>query len=159
NGIDLDALFQRSRIYLDSERYTEAEADLNMVLRFRANSSEAHYLLSKVRLGAGDLTLQKHELGQALKLDPTLLAARIDMSQTLLDSKAAQSALRLLEEAPKEQRNSTLLVLQRNWALLDLGKKDEARKGIDVVLATGEVPEALLQDARLKMEQGNFAAA
>ena len=55
--------------------------------------------------------------------------------------------------------NTISRILERNWALLALGKKEEARKGIDRVLAAGKVPEALLQDAALKVDQKNYAEA
>jgi tetratricopeptide (TPR) repeat protein len=159
NGLDVDALIQRSRIYLNSGKYAEAQADLNQVLHFRSNSAEAHYLLAKVSQGRADSALQKQELGQALKLDPTFLLARVELAQALLASQGAQSALQLLDEAPKDQKLAAPIVLQRNWALLTLGQKAEARKGIDLVLAAGEVPEALLQDATFKLEQKDYAGA
>ena len=55
NGLDTDAMLQRSRLYLSSGKFTEAEADLNHVLHFRSDSAEAHYLLSKVHLGRGEM--------------------------------------------------------------------------------------------------------
>ena len=51
NGLDQDALMRRSRIYLDSGKYAEAEADLNQVLHYHKNSAEAYYLLAKVSQG------------------------------------------------------------------------------------------------------------
>ena len=35
NGLDVDALLQRSRIYLASGKLAEAQTDLNQVLHFR----------------------------------------------------------------------------------------------------------------------------
>ena len=37
--------------------------------------------------------------------------------------------------------NAGSRVVERNWALLALGNKAEARKGIDRVLAAGKVPQ------------------
>ena len=42
---------------------------------------------------------------------------------------------------------------------LALGDKAEARKGVDRVLAAGKVPEVLLQDAAMKLEQKDYAGA
>ena len=55
--------------------------------------------------------------------------------------------------------NAASRILERNWALLALGKKEDARKGIDRVLAAGKVPEALLQDATMKLDQKDYAGA
>jgi len=159
NGLDVDALLQRSRIYLGSGKYTEAQADLNQILHFRSNSAEAHYLLSKVGQALQDTAAQKQELAQVLQLDPGFLDARIDLARLLLANRGAQSALQLLDEAPQDQKRRAAVVVQRNWVLLVLGQNAEARKGIDQVLSVGKVPEALLQDAALKLEQKDYAGA
>ncbi len=159
NGLDTDAMLQRSRLYLASAKYTEAQNDLNQVLHFRNNSAEAHYLLSKVYQGRGEAALQQQELGQALKLDPKLLTIRLELAQTLMASGGAQSTLQLLDEAPQEQKGTVGVVVKRNWALLALGRTAEARKGIDQALSAAKVPEASLQDAVLKLSQKDYAGA
>jgi tetratricopeptide (TPR) repeat protein len=159
NDRDVDALMQRSRIYLGSEKYAEAQADLNQVLHFRPNAAEAHYLLSKVKQGRGEAAMQRQELGEALRVDPSFGAARVELAQALIATGGAQQALELLDQAPREQKNAIPILLQRNLALLALGRTAEARKGIDQVLAAGNVPEALLQDAALKLGQKDFAGA
>jgi tetratricopeptide (TPR) repeat protein len=159
NGLDTDARLQRSRIYLASGKYTEAQADLNEVLHFRNNSAEAHYLLSKVHQGRGETAMQQQELGEALRLDPALLAVRLELAQTLIAGRGAQSALQLLDEAPPDQKGTVSLFVQRNWALMALGQEAEARKGIDKVLSAGKVPEALLQDAILRLSHKDYAGA
>ena len=159
NGLDQDALIRRSRIYLDWGKYTEAENDLNQMLHFRKDSAEAYYLLAKVSQGRANTTKQKQQLQEALNIDPTFLAARIDLARALLASQNAKPALTLLDEAPENQMNTGPLILQRNWALLALGDKEAARKGIDRVLAAGKMPEALLQDGAMKLDQKDYAGA
>jgi tetratricopeptide (TPR) repeat protein len=159
NGMDADARLQRSRIYLASGKLTEAQADLNHVLHFRNDSAEAHYLLSKVRQGRGEIALQEEELGQALRLDPELLAVRIELAQVQTANRSPQAALQLLDEAPAEQRRTLAVVLQRNWALVAMERVADARKGVDQALSAGKVPEALLQDAVLKLGQKDYAGA
>jgi Flp pilus assembly protein TadD len=145
NSVDVDALLQRSRIYLSSQKYAEAEAevDLNQVLHFRKESEdEAHNLLSKVQLGRGKTAMEHQELGEALRLDPTYLAARVDLAKSLITTGGAQSALELISQAPKENQKVIALVVQRNWALLALGQVAEARKGVDELLTAGKIPDA-----------------
>ena len=159
NGLDVDALLQRSRIYLGSGKYDEAKADLIRVLHFRSGSAEAHYLLAKVGQAKEDTASQKQELGEALRADPKYLPARIDLAQLLLANRDWQSTLHLLDETPQDQKGAVAIVTKRNWALLGLDQKAEARKGIDLVLATVKAPEALLQDAVLKFDQKDYAGA
>ncbi len=159
NGLDQDALLRRSRIYLDWGKYTPAEADLNRVLHFHKDSAEAHYLLAKVGQGRANPTMQKRELEEVLRIDPSFLAARIDLARLLLTSRNAQPALTLLDEAPENQMSAAPLILQRNWVLLALGKQTEARKGIDRVLTAGRFPEAILQDGVMKLDQKDYASA
>jgi tetratricopeptide (TPR) repeat protein len=155
----VDALLQRSRIYLGSGKLAEAQADLNQVLHFRSTSAEAYYLLAKVGQAREDAASQKQELGQALRADPNYLAARIELAQLLLADRGALASLQLLDAAPNEQSGTVAVATQRNWALLALGQRTEARKGIDHVLSTAKVPEALVQDAALKLDQKDYTGA
>ena len=159
NALDTQALLQRSRIYLGSKKFNEAQNDLNQVLHYQSQSAEAHYLLAQVSQGLGDAAIQKQELGEALRIDPKFLAARIELVQALLNGGGAQSALNLLEETPAEQKEAVAVLVERNWVLLALGQKAEARKGIDHVLSGGQVPDALLQDAALKLDQKDYTGA
>ena len=129
------------------------------MLHYRNESAEAHYLLSKVGQGRQDTASQKDELGQALRLDKRSLNARIDLARLLLANRRAQAALQILDEAPPDQKDSVPIVLQRNWVLLALGQTADARKGIDRLLATGRVPDSLLQDAAVKLGQKDYAGA
>ncbi|MBZ5581448.1 MAG: tetratricopeptide repeat protein [Acidobacteriia bacterium] len=158
NPRDVDALLQRSRIRLGNGKYDEATADLNQVLRFR-NDPQAHYLLSKIHLARGKTAMRPQELGEALRADPGFLAARIELAQALIATRGADSALKLLDEAPQEQRGMAPVILQRNWALLVLGRREEARKGIDQALAIARSSDALVQDAVWKLDQKDYAKA
>ena len=159
NRLDTDALLQRAQIYLGSRKFTEAEADLNQVLHFRNDSADVHYLLAKVQQGRGNTAVQQQELGEALRLSPAHLAARIELTRALIANHGAQSALRLLDEAPEEQKSMPAVITQRNWALLALGQVADARKGVDGLLAKGTIPEVLLQDAVLKLSQKDYAGS
>jgi len=159
NPVDADALMQRSRIYLAWGNYNESRADLHQVLHFRNDSPEAHYLLAKVEQAQGDARIPRQELGEALRLDPAYLAARIDLARALIGGGGAQAAMALLEEAPAEQKSTLAFVLQRNWALLALGQIPQARAGIDQILNAGKNPDGLLQDAVLKLIQKDYAGS
>jgi tetratricopeptide (TPR) repeat protein len=159
SGLDVVALMQRGRIYLNSGRYAEAQADMNQVLQFRKDSAEAHYMLAQIGQARANTPIQKRELEETLEIDPAFLAARIDLAAVLLARRDPRAALALVNEAPKDQIEARATVLKRNWALLALGRKAEARKGIDSVLTSGKVPEALVQDAVIKLDQRDYDGA
>ncbi len=159
NETDALALMQRGRIYLDTGKYAEAQADMNRVLQFRKDLADAHYILAKIAQARANTPAQKQELEETLKLNPSFIEARIDLAQVLLTARDAHAALVLVDEAPKEQMNSVAVILKRNWALLALGRAAEARPGIDRLVATGKVPEALVEDAALRLDQKDYAGA
>ena len=159
NGKDVDALLQRSRIYLVSGKYTEAQADLTQVLGFRRDSAEAHHMLSKVHQARGDAANRQQELTEALRVNPAYLPARLELADVLVATNAARSALSLLNETPERQKGLAQVAIQRNWALLASGDIAELRTEIDRMLAVARVPEVLLQDAALKLSQKDFIGA
>jgi putative PEP-CTERM system TPR-repeat lipoprotein len=159
NPNDTDALLQRSQMSVVSGRYTEAEHDLQNLLHFRPDSAEAHYILSKV-YGAGGASLnQRQELAEALRLNPNLLAARVELAQRLIASNAASAALKVMNETPEAQRKKVAVIAARNWALLGVGDNAAARQGVDAGLALAREPELLLEDGALKLVAKDPAGA
>lgn len=156
NPKDTDALLQRSRMYLAAGKLAEAQTDLNRVLSFRTDSAVAHYLMSKVHQLRGQAQNRRQELTETLRLDPANIVARLELADIMLESKAAQSALDLLNEAPARQRSTIPIALKRNWALLALGQKIEVQRNIAAILAARKVPEALVQSAILNLEKRDY---
>jgi tetratricopeptide (TPR) repeat protein len=159
NPKDVDALLQRSRFYLRVGKYKEAESDLANVLHFQPDSGRAHYLMAKVHQKKKAALSQQQELAAALRWDPNLLPARIELAQLLTSSNGAQSALSVLDDAPVLQKNSLPILIQKNWSRLVLNDRAEAHRGIDLALALARNPETLVQDAVLKLEQRDFHGA
>ncbi len=163
---DIDALLQRASVYLTSGRIDAARADLENALRVRNDSAQAHYLMAQVHGARGAVQNQRQELNQALRLQPALLPARLQLAQILLASDSAQPALDLLNAVDqldptvaRVQKNSLALIVQRNWALIALHQTAAARQEVDRGLAIVRSPDLLLQDAYLKREKKDFAAA
>jgi Tfp pilus assembly protein PilF len=71
----------------------------------------------------------------------------------------AKSALDLVDAAPAGQKETLILAVERNWALLSLGETKDLRAALDRELGVGRLPELLIQDAILRCEQGDFSAA
>jgi tetratricopeptide (TPR) repeat protein len=161
NPKDVDALQQRSAIYLGSGRIDEAQQDAFQALRFRADSAEAHFLMAKVYQARGDGLKQRQELNEAVRLRPDMLSARLDLAQMLIATNGAQAALQLLDaqDTPRQQRNTLGFLVARNRALIALDRTEDTRKEVDRGLAAIRAPELLLQDAYLRMEKNDYDGA
>jgi tetratricopeptide (TPR) repeat protein len=149
NHRDVEALVQRSEIYLERSNPKAALADLTAVVSLRADDARVHYLLSRVYEVQSQDSLRRQELSEALRRDPSLLAVRVELADTFI--RAPELALTVLNAAPKEQAHLLPMIVMRNWALIELGDVDSARRGIAEGFAQSNLPELMLQDAVLKL--------
>ena len=159
NGKDLDALLQRGEMYLSARKYAQAEMDLNQVLHLQPAAPEVHYILAKLHRARGAELSYRQDLAKALELNPYLLPVRLELAQALLAAKNAQAALDLLNQAPQSQRQSTPVLVQRNWILWSSGDLGEMRKGIDQGLTRERSTDLLIQDGLWKLRSGDAVAA
>lgn len=159
NSNDVEARLQRAQILVEAARYAEAQDDLNHVLRFQPELAEAHYLMARLHRALGEPLLERQQLSAALQHNPRLLACRVELARGLIADRAAQAALELMNRVPQDQAQLPATVIQRNWALLAVHNTAEARRMVDRYLVRFRLPELLLQDAILKLQQRNFRAA
>jgi tetratricopeptide (TPR) repeat protein len=160
NKKDTNALLQRIGLSLATGGDIEAaERDLHDVLKTEKNSPIGHYLLSEVYRLRGLAKNQQLELDQALKDDPSYLPARLALIRRFLDTNNPKAAQNLIDQAPREQRNALPLMIERNWALIALGQMKEAREQVDLGLRAARVPDLVLQDGALRMNDKKFADA
>jgi tetratricopeptide (TPR) repeat protein len=159
NPKDTDALLQRSQLYLQAGRMNDAGSDLKQVIHFNPGSAPAHFALAAVYKSQGLVRSEREELNEALKLNPDLLPARLWLVQSLLVGQENEAALSVLNQTPASEKQSLAVTIERNWALLFLGRDQEVRPVLDQALRYGSSPELVLQDAVLKMKAGNYAAA
>jgi len=159
NPKDLDALLQRSKISLADGQFENASADADRVLSLQQNSAEARWVRAEVfRSRSAEMSYRK-ELEEAMKLNPGLLAVRLELAQSLLVAKQPAAALDVLNAAPRSQKETERYRVQRNWALWAAGDMAEMRKGIDAGLAAGRTADFLLQDGMWKSRSGDMAGA
>jgi tetratricopeptide (TPR) repeat protein len=88
-----------------------------------------------------------------------MLAARVELAQSLIAAKSATAALDLMDKVPAEQRGMAAVRVERNWALYALGDETGLRTGIDQGLSIARTPDFLLQDGLLKQKQGDLSGA
>lgn len=159
NFRDVDAREQRSRIYLQQSKPGLAKEDLEEVLRYRPNSVQAHYLMAHAYAGLGDRKSYQSELEEALRLNPKLLAARVELSRVLRRANGPVTALALMDQSPVEQKDLFPVILEKAWCLLLLEKLRESQQLADAALKTSRTPEALLLAGLIQVKNGKLAAA
>ncbi|MGZ3742205.1 MAG: tetratricopeptide repeat protein, partial [Bdellovibrionota bacterium] len=159
NAKDLDAYLQRAEMYLGTHRYRQAEADLDKLRGFRPDSAVVHWVTAKLNQARGADLTYRQELMEAIRLDPAFLPARLELAQRLTANGSPDSALKILDEAPPQQKNNVSVLLERNWALLSLKKFDEVKSSVKAELAIARPAELLIQDGWLKIQERNYTAA
>jgi tetratricopeptide (TPR) repeat protein len=160
NPKDVSALLERAKLYLVTAKVTEAETDLNQVLKLEPYSAMAYYLLSKVSVGRGQQQVGRQHLSRALDFKPDLLAARIELAQSLTAARDGKSALILLNATPESQKKLLPVIVAVNWALFYSGDHAEMRKRVAAALAVYPgAPDLLLQDGILKFQAKDLAGA
>jgi len=161
NPKDVDALMQRAQMEIVTSRPAEAQTDADQVLRYRPQSAPAHFVKARVYAMRGEGGLERHELGEALRLDKNLLAARLELAQSLLQQHDGKAALAVLEskDINDAQKGTLPVFVLHNYALLETGDFDTARKYVDGALARVKTPDLLLQDAMLKANKKDYTGA
>lgn len=150
---DSDARLQRAELYRRAGRLDKAQDDLTAVLEVRPNSHEAHYYLSKIHAARRDVRLQRQELDEAMRIDPSFLPARLEMAQAMLKSENPDLALDVLNEAPEKLANSAPILAAKVWAYIALQRIPDARKTLD------SVPEDQRDNAEFNLQEGVLRSA
>jgi len=154
---DSDALLQRGELYLKLGRAGDSEKDLKQFLHFNPDSPEAHFALADVGKIQGHDSIQRQELSKAVELAPRLVAIRLALARSFRAAHQPKSALDVIDQTPPPQNGLLSVIVERNWALLELANISEAKAGIDRVLS--QTPEALLQRSVLKLLDRDYTGA
>ena len=159
NPKDTDALFERAGLSMRAGNIVSAERDLKEVLRFTPDFAQAHVAMAAVYQAQNLKMSVRQELNEALRINPALLQARLELARNFTRANEARSALDLLSRTPPNQKGMLAVVDERNWALLAAGETKEARAILDQALRVGRFPDLVLQDAVLRLQQGDYAGA
>jgi tetratricopeptide (TPR) repeat protein len=159
NREDARMLVLRGQLYLATVRAKEAEQDLVQALALDSHDPLGHYLLSKVHQVHGSEFARRQELAETVQLNPEWLEPRLELALSRTDAGAPDGAVDLLDQAPQHQQSDVRLLAARNWALLALDDRVEARKSLDRSMTLANSPEFLLQEAYLRLRTGETAAA
>jgi tetratricopeptide (TPR) repeat protein len=159
NPQDTDALFDRAGLSMRAGNAVDAERDLKEVLHYKPDFAEGHVTMAAIYKAQGLRGAERQELNEALRLNPSLLQARLTLARSFTQANEAKSALDLLNSTPARQKSTLAVVTERNWALLGAGETKELRTVLDAAFRIRRFPELVVQDAVLRMQQGDYAGA
>ena len=156
---DKTALLQRASLAIDNGDLEAASRDIRTLMELKAFSAPLNYQQSRLFAAWGNVHRQGELLAEALKLDPRLFAARLDLAQLLLSLGNAKQALETLNQASPVEQGSVEYAYARNMALTEAGDFRAARKGIDAALAKARNAGFLYTDALLRSKTKDLPGA
>lgn len=157
NHKDTDARLRRAKLYLSTERYSQASEDLAHI---PGPIAEAHWLLAILGRVRGAVGTQRSELEEALRIDAGFVPARISLARYLMSVRDPAGAADVLDQAPAYQRANPQLVVERNWAWLMARDLKRAKEGISYIRMLGySGVEAQLQETVLNLLSHNVPEA
>lgn len=160
NAMDVEALTSRATLNVVEGKLLDAQQDMMQVLRFHPDSATAHQSLALIYKLRGFAGSERQELSEALRLDPDLWPARLDLARNLIRGGAPQEALRVVDETKDPRLKDSVPVIElRNWALLAMHDLTAAQAGIENGLKRSRTNDLLLQSAELMLERKDMAGA
>ncbi len=157
NPKDTEALFQRASLYLHSGNVADAEKDIRDVLRYTPDLAQGHVAMAQVNTAKGLNLAARQELNEALRLNKTLLPARLELARSLTRDKQAKLALDVLDHTPPNQKGMLGVIIERNWALYATGDIKELRASLDKALKVRRFPELVIQDGVARLHEHDYA--
>lgn len=156
---DAGALLQRVTLEIDARNTDGAAKDIKKLLDMKALSPRLSYQQSRLAGTRGDKVAQGSLLTDALRQNPRLLRARLDLAELLYGSGKGRDALTILEQANGGEKATAEYLFHHNMALIASGDWEQARKGVDAGLARVQSPGFLYQDGWLRAKHHDLAGA
>ncbi len=156
---DTTALLQRVALEIDTRNTDGAAKDINTLLEMKALSAPLSYQQSRLAAARADTIAQGNLLADALRRNPRLFGARLDLAGVLCSSGKGRDALSILEQADAGEKTTAEYLFHYNMALIAAGDWDQARKGVDDALARVRSPGFLYQDALLRARNRDLTGA
>jgi tetratricopeptide (TPR) repeat protein len=129
------AIYFRARLHLAQGQHSQAEAGFRELLRQEPNHAPGHYFLGLSLYAQGSLQAARSELLTTLQLDSDLEKARLLLAQVSLDRLDLAEALKLSEELLRGAHPHPEALLIQGTALLGLNRIPEARRVLERLVA------------------------
>lgn len=156
---DAAGLLQRTTFEIDKGNLDGASRDVKTLQELKAFSAGLSYQQSRIFGARGETIRQGDLLAEALRYNPRLWSARLELSRLLTASGKAKIALETLAQASAPEKRTLEYVYFRNMALMSTGDWNEVRKSVDAALALSRSPGFLFQDAVLRVRSHDLAGA
>ena len=135
-----------------------ARPRLEEALRRAPRDAETWHALGVVCLGLGDLPGAEHAYRSGLMADVNALENRIGLATVALLQHDASAALREYETILAARPSFADAELGRSWALIELGRLDEAERALERAHALGADPRIVQRQRRVLAERRRTGA-
>ena len=137
----------RAAIYLDKDRFDEAEKDIGRALGLAPRSAQAYFLRGTLYFHQKNYKKSIKALKKSIELDPSQLESRIQLIAVYANAgqyeKAVYEATKMLDQGIIDP----VLLLNRGYAAMNLGKYD---------LAAGDFEKSLQLNPELAEARNNL---
>jgi tetratricopeptide (TPR) repeat protein len=147
---DLQARLENAASLIRDHRLTEAEQQLNSILRAAPNEAAALSLLGTIRAQEGKLDEAESLLLRAAKSDPTFVPVHMNLAFLYVLKNLPEKTISELKEVVKLDPHNIEANYKLGRLLMSRGQTDEAIAIIENAKSTSVVFQTLLGDAYLK---------
>ena len=170
NPHDIPAMCLRAEMALNRGDWNLAADQIGKGLQWDADSPELHFLYARLFAARQDYLRSEDELGQALRVDPRLAAARVQLARSLHARGYTRAALQTLDEGRHLRRgpgrgtrllpdnalsnDSATLADERNWILLSDGEHTAVIAALERAFVFDRSAEMLVQRAVAGFQAG-----
>lgn len=159
NPRDRTARLQRATLEIDRGDIEDAAEDVKTLQALGMFSAQLAYEESRIFGARGETVKEGELLAEALKTNPRLLMARLELSRVLSTFGKPRVALETLDQALPSEKATAEYVFYRNSALMAAGNWTTARAGVDAALKVEHTPRFLCQDAMIRLHDNDTAGA
>jgi len=150
NGRTVGDILMRAQVAVSQNDAKKAAELVTEAAAFDPASGQPHFFAARLPENAANPFRTNYELGESLRLESTLLPARLSLVRRQLADRDIVSALGVLDACPKRQCSSYPVLLQRSWLMLAKGDWAQAEAQIAGLVALEKTPEIVTQQAILQ---------
>ena len=106
-------MFDRAGLSLRAGNALDAGKDLKEVLHYKPDFAEGHVVMAAVYKAQNMRGNERQELNEALRINPSMLQARLTLARSFTQANEAKAALDLLNNTPPRQKGALAVVTER----------------------------------------------
>jgi len=149
-GRSLGPILMRAQTALTRNDPRMAAQLIAEAMKLDPASGQPHLLTARLPQHADNPFRVSYELGEALRLEATLLPARLTLARRQVAVRDLAAAFGVLDSCPKVECSTFPVLLQKSWVMLAGGHWSQASVEIDGLAAFERSPEIFAQQAILR---------